>query len=174
MNAPKDALLKISLRNATFKRQESHRAPLEIDTEQSHIADTSRLLNIKSFDVEQNSIVGVTGKDALEIKSFILALLGHIPLQTGDYHQSAALSFYPETPYIMADCSIRQNVVFASNEYEPFIEQRYTDALDTVRIHINPGMDSVPLSNYALDQQLKQRISLARALYKQRWNRREV
>lgn len=165
---PDDFSLQLSIQEATFKWEASLQSALDKEKELRHIKKQVFSLNVQAFAVKRNSILGVTGEDGAGKTSFTLALLGHMPLRKGEYRRSGAITYYPEWPYIMEDCSIRQNVLFAGETAVNFNESHYRDALATVHLHISQDFDTIPQSTTSLDKQWLQRISLARALYEER------
>lgn len=167
---PEDAFLKLSVQEAIFKWEVQ---PKTDQYQTNLLANIERLvfsLNVEKFTINSNTIVGITGEDGSGKTSFVLALLGHMPLQTGDYRRLGAISYYSELPYMMPDSSIRQNVAFAGNNLAKVNESRYRETLETVQLHnhMNSNFDTAPLEKNALDVQWLQRISLARALYEDR------
>lgn len=135
--------------------------------ELTHVEEPGFSLNIPEFQVKQNSIVGITGDNVADLNSLVMAFLDKKPLERGQLFRSGAISYYPETPFMMEGCSIQQNVTFAPINDSNFNGQIYTEALSTVEMHLNPGCDLIPTIKGNMDQQLLHRISLARAIYEQ-------
>lgn len=162
---PDDVSVKLSIQEAIFKWDSTHKQVLVKENEPTHFDKPLFSLNVQDISITTNSIVGVTGNNKSDNTSFVLALLGHMRLETGDYRRSGAMTYYPEWPYMMDDSSIRQNIIFSGGIKADFDENRYRDALDVVQLHFNKGFDSVPQSNDTLNAQWLQRINLARALY---------
>lgn len=155
------------MQKATFKWE-----PVPVIAKENELTHIKRLvftLSVQRFDVKTNTIIGVTGGDGSGKSSLVHALLGHMPLRTGEYSRTGAISYYPERPYMMEDCTIRQNVLLTGNSSEKIDEMRYKGAVATVRLYFRHGFDSVPLGRSALDMQWLQRISLVRALYENKY-----
>lgn len=163
---PNDASLQLSIQNATFEWDSPPKTPTDKDTEQ--INKPAFSLEIKQLLVKKNSIVGITGEDESGKSSLVLALLGHMPHRSGDYCRSGSLSYYPEKPYVLSDCSIQKNIMFAADHNSKLNEDRYKEAVSTVQMHMNQGFDCIPITKHALDVQWLQKISLARAVYEEK------
>lgn len=99
-----------------------------------------------------------------------MALLGDNQLETGSFQQNGGISYYPEIPFMMENCSIRHNIIFDANADTSINMNIYKDAMNIVQMHLNPGIDSMPLAKQYLNQQCLQRISLARAICSKRLN----
>lgn len=170
INSPDDTTLKLSIQAATFKWETALKTAIDKEPEQpAPIEKTPFSLDVKQFSVMKNSIVGITGDDGSGKSSLVLALLGHMPHRSGDYRRSGSMSYYPEKPYVLHDCSIQMNIMFNGEQNAKLNESRYKEAVSTVQIHMNQGFDSIPMAGHALDEQWLQRISLARALYEERY-----
>lgn len=112
---------------------------------------------------QQHQITGITGYADSGKTSFVYALLGHLSLRLGDFYQKDKCSFYPENPYTLDGGSIRENIVF----FDDWDEVRYQESLALVQLHFNAGFDETPIEE-VLDLHLRQKISLARALFSDR------
>lgn len=163
---PNDVFHKLSIQGATFKWKASLKTVFDKENKSNEKPLLS--LNVENLSIKTNSIVGVTGDDGFSKTSFALALLGQMPLGTGDYRRSGTITYYPERPYMMVNRSIRQNVTFACGNFN---ESRYRDALATVQLCMSKDFDTVSHSTAIQDKQWLQRISLARALYEERWEK---
>lgn len=109
---------------------------------------------------------GLTGGPASGKSSLILALLGHIPIESGVIIRNGKIAYFPETPYLENDESVLNNVIF----YQQFDKEKYENAMEMVQLGKNglgsdPICEDVPIGQLELTTKQMQKISLARSIY---------
>lgn len=157
------------MQDAILKWNTSPTESLDIDKELTHIVQPSFSLSIQEFIVKHNTIVGITGEDDVALHSFAMALVDHKLLEAGSFQQSVGVSYYPEIPFMLEDCSIRGNVTFETDGNSSFNKLCYNEALSVVEVQFNPEADSILLKKDTMDKQFLQRVSLARAILEKRF-----
>ncbi|XP_070489977.1 ATP-binding cassette sub-family C member 12-like isoform X2 [Chironomus tepperi] len=117
-----------------------------------------------TLDVSKGEILGVCGKHK---KALIYAILGHGECKEGIMRQRGVVGFFSEEPFICIG-SVKDNILMGTD----FDAKRYYAAVTMT--HLNDdvlqtlGTDELPIEMLDLNQQQKQRIALARAIYSDR------
>ena len=117
-----------------------------------------------TLDVSKGEVLGVCGKYK---KALIYAILGHGECKEGIMRQRGVVGFFSEEPFICIG-SVKDNILMGTD----FDAKRYYSALTLT--HLNDdvlqtlGTDELPIEMLDLNQQQKQRIALARAIYSDR------
>lgn len=109
---------------------------------------------------------GITGGPRTGKSSLILALLGHVPIESGSIKRNGKMAYFPETPYLECDKSVQSNVIF----YEKFDKERYENAMELVQlgkkgIGSDPVCEDIPVDQLELTTQQMQKINLARSIF---------
>lgn len=89
--------------------------------------------------------------------------------KTGNFLQKGTTSFFPQKPYTV-DGSVKDNIIF----YEEFHSLKYYNAISLAQLNNDilcsyPGYDDVPIDYLELNAQQLQKISLARAIFCERY-----
>lgn len=117
-----------------------------------------------TLDVSKGDVLGVCGKYK---KALIYAILGHGDCKEGILRQRGVVGYFSEEPFICIG-TIKDNILMGSD----FDAKRYYSAVTMT--HLNDdvlrtlGTDELPIEMLDLNQQQKQRIALARAIYSDR------
>lgn len=89
--------------------------------------------------------------------------------KTGNFLLKGTTSYFPEKPYTI-DGSVKENIIF----YEEFHSLKYYNAISLAQLNNDilcsyPGYDDVPIDYLELNIQQLQKISLARAIFCDRY-----
>lgn len=116
-----------------------------------------------SLEVSKGEIVGVCGKNT---KALMYAILGHSECKEGILRQRGVVGFFSEDPFICIG-SIKDNILMGAD----FDAKKYYAAINLTNLNedvLQLGTDDLPIELLDLNQQQKQRIALARAIYSDR------
>lgn len=127
----------------------------------------SKLLRNISLTVEPNELLIVAGRVGSGKTSFLMSLLGELPLAAGSLELNGRISFAPQEAWIFAG-TVRENILLG----EPFDANRYSEIIRICSLvqdfQIMPASDSTVIGErgVSLSGGQKARINLARALYR--------
>jgi ABC-type thiamine transport system ATPase subunit len=117
-----------------------------------------------TLEVAKGEIVGVCGKFT---KALMYAILGHSECKDGILRQRGVIGYFSEDPFICIG-SVKDNILMGAD----FDAKRYYEAINMTNLNEDVlhslGMDDMPIETLDLNQQQKQRIALARAIYSDR------
>ena len=127
---------------------------------------SSYLLKDITLQIRPGEFIGVLGKTNSGKTSLLLALINELVKHTGEYKKNGKLAYIPQEPVILTD-TIRNNISFG----KCFNHSIFDQVVKLCRLHKDierlESMDHTVVSESFLEgkEQLKHKISLARAVY---------
>ena len=124
------------------------------------------ILNIENLNIRNGEMVAVIGAIGSGKTAFLLTILNHYPLISGELRRTAKVSFAPQTPWIITG-TVRDNILLGREMNQAWYRKILSACC------LDPDIDSwdeadlkfVGERGISLSGGQKARISLARALY---------
>ncbi|KAJ5076658.1 multidrug-resistance like protein 1 isoform i [Anaeramoeba ignava] len=162
----------VKIINGNFSWKNNQKSAQEMNTGQWIPLDpfpqekqTSTLFNINAT-IKSHELTMIVGPVGSGKSSFLSAILGEIPRNSGSVFVSGSIAFVPQTPWIL-NGTLKENIIFTSE----LDEERYRKTLEMC--DLIEDLKALPVKDLTeigekgvnISGGQKQRISLARAVY---------